>query len=514
MNKITIKNVKGVKELTFEIPTQKGIYLLTGLNGCGKTTLLVALSRIYDKNAFSNHLKVGGAVGLDANPNGQFIYEINGQKVTYNHKNKQWSPQPRSQSKLLANSNLFDKIVYITTAGARAYMQEPKEVVARPAYSNVSDTFKNAMNSILDTNIFDNLKFVTVDMKRKRRIPHRENKLYSVTVAGRPTYTERNFSLGERFLLNMMDIIDNIPNNSMLLVDELELALHPSAQIRFYDYLKQAAEDKSLVILVSTHSASLIRHADKIFFLESHSGMIEVLDDCYPAYILKDLSPWEEKKPDYIFFVEDVQARAYLREIIKEYQRVEQDRAEICIMPVAGKKQTVQYMLNNVNVAAYTLRNMQCFPDADVETELNQNIANYATLKPSTKAYTDMMVANASNITYLDITPEIGLWNQIKTDGNFLESELLNINHGNPLPQSIANLVAQVIVEETGKNENSASKKAKFSMKNLVEKISVMMIFTDDHCWRVIWSAYVQYKVTTPNYYDSWKSKIDAILSR
>lgn len=512
MNTITINNIKGLKELTFQIPQTKGAYLLTGLNGCGETTLLVALARLYDNRAFSKYLRVGGATGLDAVRNGRFKYLIDGEEVAYTHKERRWDPIPRSKSKLLADKPMFTRVIYIGTEGSRVYMQEPLHA-ERLVYNDVSDNIKNTLNSVLDTHKFDNLKYITVDMRGRRRIPHRENKLYAIQVPGKSAYTERNFSLGERFMLNMMDIMDGIPTGSLLLIDAIELALHPSAQIKFYDYLVSFAEENDIVVIISTHSSSLIKHSKNTFYLEVENGIVSVLDDCYPAYILKDISPWEDRQPDYLFFVEDVQAHRYLSNLLKEYKNRDQVKADISIMPVAGQKQTIQYMINNVGVGPYTLRNMQCFPDADVFDDYQQNLANYANLKESTRAYTDMITTNSANITYLDITPEVGVWFELHANTDFFE-DALNERKGGVIPTPVSTIVALVDAEEAGKNIGNPRKKAKFDMLNFRDKIIADVPMTEDEFWSLIWQSYTHFKMSDANFYNEWKIKFDTILNR
>ena len=43
---ITIRDTKGIKKLNFTFPERKGVYLLVGPNGTGKTTLLICMDRI------------------------------------------------------------------------------------------------------------------------------------------------------------------------------------------------------------------------------------------------------------------------------------------------------------------------------------------------------------------------------------------------------------------------------------------------------------------------------------
>ena len=77
-------------------------------------------------------------------------------------------------------------------------------------------------------------------------------------------YSEKNFSLGEILILNTLLLIDDVTAGSMLLIDELEMALHPRVQIRLLKYLENKAIEKNLVIILSTHSSSLIKSAKKL----------------------------------------------------------------------------------------------------------------------------------------------------------------------------------------------------------------------------------------------------------
>ena len=55
-NFIRIRNIKGIVKLTYNLPASSGVYLLTGANGTGKTTLLSALNRMGNNQAFAQNL--------------------------------------------------------------------------------------------------------------------------------------------------------------------------------------------------------------------------------------------------------------------------------------------------------------------------------------------------------------------------------------------------------------------------------------------------------------------------
>ena len=58
MRQIIIKNTKNIKQLTFDIPNDNGVYLLVGANGAGKTTLLTCLDRIHMLLLQTSHLLI------------------------------------------------------------------------------------------------------------------------------------------------------------------------------------------------------------------------------------------------------------------------------------------------------------------------------------------------------------------------------------------------------------------------------------------------------------------------
>src|SRR5574344_693083 len=102
---ITITNLKNIRSLEYEIPNCPGVYVSTGLNGCGKTSLLVAIHRITHGNAFKeNYLQA--AEGMDAYANSEVKYSIGGDYVTYRHLNSRWVPSPKSKSVLLTRTGI------------------------------------------------------------------------------------------------------------------------------------------------------------------------------------------------------------------------------------------------------------------------------------------------------------------------------------------------------------------------------------------------------------------------
>ena len=73
--KINIRNLKNITSLDYTIPDNAGVYVITGLNGCGKTSLLVAINRITYPNAFRDYyLQARGDV--DTYSGVKILYEV------------------------------------------------------------------------------------------------------------------------------------------------------------------------------------------------------------------------------------------------------------------------------------------------------------------------------------------------------------------------------------------------------------------------------------------------------
>lgn len=94
MFSIKLNNLKGIKELQFIVPEQNDVYLITGPNGCGKTSLLVALSRMRNPNAFAEGYRV---TGYDKYENSKITYDYNGTSISYTKSDQRWSVTPKKR---------------------------------------------------------------------------------------------------------------------------------------------------------------------------------------------------------------------------------------------------------------------------------------------------------------------------------------------------------------------------------------------------------------------------------
>ena len=217
MKKVILEKIKGIEKLEFELPNKNGVYLVTGKNGTGKTNLLVALYRICNGDAFRDNFPIG-AHDFDDISHYKITYVYKGSLVCYYHTQHGWDPHPKKNARILKNFG-YSNSVYVSASKMRFDVHTPAQLHQQILRKhNVSQDFKNAMNQILDTTKFSNLKYVQlVNQGRPGRQLRHNNKLYFVD---NQNYSENTFSLGERFVLNMLDQLEGIQNNTLVVLKQ------------------------------------------------------------------------------------------------------------------------------------------------------------------------------------------------------------------------------------------------------------------------------------------------------
>lgn len=399
---VRINNVKNVKHMTFDIP-ESGVYLLTGRNGAGKTTLLAALYRIGYRNAFADYFKTTSSNSrLDSFLSASISYEIDDKAVSYNYGNSRWAPTPKRNSILLENFG-FPKVVFIAANAKRIEPSADDVKSIRPLV--MSKQVTDSISLVLADARFQDLKYINT----RRGGGARAYLLPSGSPGKKQIYySEKNFSLGELCVIKLINEIDLIPRNSLVLIDEIEMALHPRAQAALLDYLIRVGKEKTLTVIFSTHSTSLIKRAGRkrIIFLEGDAkGNIKGVRDCFPAQALGDIAIDEDMSPDVLFFVEDERA-SYLLDAIMNASlsdAIEVAKPVYKIVPVGGFKQVMEFLVNSDQIFSDSVRRFAVL-DKDVETESIKEARKNE--KHKFLAFYD---AHKSRIRYLPCTPEFGL---------------------------------------------------------------------------------------------------------
>lgn len=233
-------------EVRFDFP----VTALIGPNGAGKTTILGAAGLIYDSVPPRRFFAKSGS----------YDGSMRGWRIEYEliDRDRQGSPSlSRTASYLKAkwNRDAVERVVVISGISRTLPASERKDTYRfiKGDFAGAREiTFPNEVVSAVE-NILGkaaaNYLQVDADVEGK-------NSIYAVRASGQDedSYSEFHFGAGEASIIRIVSRIEEAPNDSLLLIEEIENGLHPVATRRLVEYLIEVARRKSCQVIFTTHS--------------------------------------------------------------------------------------------------------------------------------------------------------------------------------------------------------------------------------------------------------------------
>lgn len=341
IEKVHIKNVKGIKDLELSFRKDNKILdviVLAGVNGSGKTTILEAIKDFF----YNKYLNFNGPEKSNVNLDIFFEnFEKNkieeAEKSSDNYKHALWDFFGTLQSYNLYRKNSNDyyrnqiakrfdippKIIYvpaenkfeeiqtysttlskeyefINTINSNVIRDIPSYIATRRNYLATIEedlTMKEVTNKVVNeiNGIFNILE---LDVKLKGFSKDEKTMPIFENSAGEE-FDINDLSSGKKQLfLRTLSIKMLEPKNSIILIDEPELSLHPKWQQRIIEVYKKIGKNNQ--IIVATHSPHILGSVsnENIFILyRNENGKIDAKtgDDIYSSYgqpverVLKDI---------------------------------------------------------------------------------------------------------------------------------------------------------------------------------------------------------------------------------
>lgn len=112
--------------------------------------------------------------------------------------------------------------------------------------------------------------------------------------------------------------VEKAPNNSIVLIDEPEISLHPRAQYRLVEYFFDAIKRKHIQVIVTTHSEHIVEKLPKeaIICLRKNENKTYVQQNVIPEFAFLEIgSPILNRKR---IIVEDEMAKSIVEEVLEE----------------------------------------------------------------------------------------------------------------------------------------------------------------------------------------------------
>lgn len=340
--------------------------------------------------------------------------------MTYTYAGERWVPHPRRSGGLVKQFG-YPEVWY---AGATASRITPRlEDFRLRRLKFAQQALREAANRIFDTDRYT--KLLTINLTRGSSNPAFVLCMGDPIRGEGPYASEKNLSLGELSVLKLLRELHTCLNGALVLIDELELALHPRAQIGLFQHLEKIAAEKSLTVIVSTHSVTLLKSCprNRIIFLENQGYQTVVLKGCFPAYALGGISLAEERTSDIVIYVEDEAAKTVAEHLARlcinaHYRDQGGLFPTTSVLPVGDFRNVVRFYDNNRAVLPPHVKQWILL-DKDVEAE-SVSIMDASSDNPMR----DTFHRHSAVIRYLPWTPEVGLAKYIRSKRHELESKL------------------------------------------------------------------------------------------
>jgi len=315
---IHVKEIRCHKDTIISIKSP--ITVFCGINGTGKSTILQIAAAAY-KSPIPGHTQfsirdfilkgnlVPAPFQLDAKIT--FLYAQNNaisKRVCLEY-------EPFSQRWKNYKNRPARKVLFMGVGAYLPKVERRDYFVRNASLVNVSDSYpvekrsKDWISKVLATQ-YTHINLHTLSFAGKK------GEAVSVT-RGQNRYSESHMGYGEGRTQYMISALERLPEKSLVLIEEPETSLHPSAQHEFARYLMDVCIKKGHQIFLTTHSEFILQAlppSSRIYLARIQDGIA-----CIPglsAMQATSLMTDGRKKALHIL-VEDECARAVVMEVLR-----------------------------------------------------------------------------------------------------------------------------------------------------------------------------------------------------
>jgi AAA15 family ATPase/GTPase len=434
-------------QVNFDFP----VTALIGPNGGGKSTILGAVASAYDsiepvsffpKSIIGDNNTVDWTIKYEAIDKQEVPKDIIKTFSSVNNKqlfkkyDQHWFREPVLKNRCV---KFFGVSRTVPMAERTVHMKQlllrKRKGMTKMTSTNVVEEFelvKYEAERILGKSL-NNFKLIevlftkTINQQSTLRLPTQ----LLIGGNGEYEYSEFNFGSGEASILRMISDIEALPNNSLVLLEELENGLHPVAVRRMVEYFIDVARRKTLQIIFTTHSDFALEPLPPEAIWASWEGKVQQGKLSIEA--LRAISGRVDKR--LAIFVEDVFAKTWLETVLRE--KIDDLIDEVGIYAVAGDGNAVKTHTGHMLNPAISFHSL-CFIDGDSKQkeDASKGIYRLPGLSPESTIFDSVLSNLNSNIALLTIACQRSISKQDE-----VAEKIKQVSHTNRDPHLLFNQI-------------------------------------------------------------------------
>lgn len=329
LNRVKINGLRSWQgsAVDFKFP----IVAIVGENGTGKSTLLKSAACAYDNDDNSKRFDPSDfflQTYWDTIEGVSLEYNVTRGPNTSDYKITKPSKRWRKQANQPKRSVFLLDISRTLPIDASVGYAKIARLASGEVSSNVlSDEFRIKLSHVLGRD-YNLARFAVSDVDTGRNV--------GLLTSNGAEISQYHQGAGEDATLDTFLVLEGLPNNSLLIIDEVEASLHPKAQRRLVRFLLWLCRQKKIQVILSTHSPYVLNELPKdarILLMPSPEG-VNVVPGVSTELAMSALD--DEVHAELDVYVEDESALVWLREILASDSNSSPLLQRISIYPVGA----------------------------------------------------------------------------------------------------------------------------------------------------------------------------------
>lgn len=203
-----------------------------------------------------------------------------------------------------------------------------------------------------------------------------DNDVYKFCNGGVYNYSSFNTASGEDVLVNLLGQILHMPNNSLILIDEIEVGLHPKIQRRLIDVLYIISQRQHKQFIITSHSYAVIDCVpkDSRIFIQNIAGNFVAKAGLSTYETLTRMD--SEAFPIAMIYVEDEESKMIVDNAIAEINDTNPGFTRLVRSVIVGSaNETYQYFKTRqrLNSIETLFSKAACILDGDMQMKRDRD---------------------------------------------------------------------------------------------------------------------------------------------